>query len=62
MWRELLSTKGPYRLAPEFQHLKTAEEWMKMSVKEKRDYLKKISPLMQTAVDEETELRMDEGV
>ena len=54
--------KGPYRLAPEFQHLKTAEEWMKMSVKEKRDYLKKISPLTQTAVDEETELRMDEGV
>ena len=45
MWTELLSTKGPYRLAPEFQHLKTAEEWIKMSVKEKRDHLKKISPL-----------------
>ena len=53
--------EGPYRLAPEFQHLKkTAEEWIKMSQKEKKDHLKKISPLTQTAVDEKTELPMDE--
>ena len=53
--------EGPYRLAPEFQNLKkTAEEWIKMSEKEKKDHLKKISPLTQTAVDEETELPMDE--
>ena len=53
--------EGPYRLAPEFQQLKkTAEEWIKMSQKEKKDHLKKISPLTQTAVDEETELPMDE--
>ena len=53
--------EGPYRLAPEFQHLKkTTEEWIKMSEKEKKDHLKKISPLSQTALDEETELPMDE--
>jgi len=53
--------EGPYRLAPEFQHLKkTAEEWIKMPEKEKKDHLKKISPLTQTALDEETELPMDE--
>ena len=52
--------EGPYRLAPEFQHLKkTAEEWIKMSEIEK-DHLKKVSPLIQTAIDEETELPMDE--
>ena len=31
-----------------------------MSQKEKKDHLKKISPLTQTAIDEETELPMDE--
>lgn len=31
-----------------------------MSEKEKKDHLKKISPLSQTALDEETELPMDE--
>ena len=52
---------GPYRLAPEFQDLrKTKEEWLKMSEKEKRDHLKRISPLAQTAVAEKTELPTDE--
>ena len=37
--------EGPYRLAPEFQHLKkTAEEWIKMSEKEKNDHLKRSVP------------------
>lgn len=53
--------EGPYRLPPEFQHLKKiAEEWIKMSEKEKKDHLKKISPLTQTAVDEGTEFPIDE--
>ena len=60
MWRAVID-EGQYRLAPEFQHLKkTADVWIKMSEKEKKDHLKKISPLTQTAVDEETELPMDE--
>ena len=53
--------EGPYRLAPEFQDLrKTKEEWLEMSEKEKRDHLKRISPLAQTAVAEKTELPTDE--